>query len=180
LPRYDYISAFSLMDAMPIFRRKTGSKPEEQLAFATQAQAFQNTESLFELATILSQQNEFAETLRIVALKAAALVNADVASIMMINPRTQNTVKTIMKEGKEISDRLFQFMHSNVSGAVMKSKHSLLISEVKTDSRFNKMVFKDTEIRSLMCVPFRSGDLYPHLAYWKQGQNESMARAVPW
>lgn len=116
----------------------------------------QKSESLFELATLLSQQNDFAETLRIVALKAAALVNADVASIMMINPRTQNTVKTIMREGKEISDRLFQFMHSNVSGAVMKSQQSLLIPEVKTDSRFNKMVFKDTEIRSLMCVPFRS------------------------
>ncbi|MBV6504886.1 MAG: Anaerobic nitric oxide reductase transcription regulator NorR [Syntrophorhabdaceae bacterium] len=141
---------------MALFRRKTGGKPEEQLALAAQAQTFQNTESLIELAGILSRQNDFAEILRIVALKAAALVNADVASIVMINPRTQNTVKTIMREGKEISDRLFQFMHSNVSGAVMKSQQSLLIPEVKADSRFNKIVFKETDIRSLMCVPFRS------------------------
>jgi len=49
----------------------------------------QKSESLFELAVILGRQNEFKEILRIVSTKASALVGADVASILMINPQTR-------------------------------------------------------------------------------------------
>ena len=48
----------------------------------------QQFERLMELGAILSQQKDFGETLRIVAQKATALVNADTACIMMINPQT--------------------------------------------------------------------------------------------
>jgi GAF domain-containing protein len=52
-------------------------------------------ESLIELASILAQQSDFQEILRLVTHKAATLLQAETALIMMINPQTQQTVKTI-------------------------------------------------------------------------------------
>ena len=53
-----------------------------------------NIESLIELATILEQQNDFQEILRIVTRKATNLLQAETALVMMINPQTRETVKT--------------------------------------------------------------------------------------
>jgi hypothetical protein len=48
----------------------------------------QKLATLVELAAVLSQQNEYEEILRVVAQKAAGLLNAETAVIMMINPQT--------------------------------------------------------------------------------------------
>jgi Nif-specific regulatory protein len=138
---------------MTIFKRKN---EQDQLASTTHDKAYQTTASLIELAIILGQQNDFEEILRIVTLKATSLVNADIASILMINPRTQHTIKTIMREGQKIGERQFEFLRTNVTGWVMKHNQSLLISDVKSDARFSKRVFKETYVRSCLCVPLLS------------------------
>ncbi len=58
----------------------------------------QKSEILFELAAILGHQNDFEGILRLVSTKTCVLVDAEAASIMMINPRTQDTIKTIVKK----------------------------------------------------------------------------------
>jgi len=55
-------------------------------------------ESLIELAQILSRQNDYEEVLRLVVEKASCLVKSNVVLIMMINPKTRNTIKTIYAE----------------------------------------------------------------------------------
>ncbi len=55
-------------------------------------------ESLIELASVLAKQNDYQETLRLVAEKASSLLKAETTLIMMINPRTRETVKTLYKE----------------------------------------------------------------------------------
>ncbi|MFQ5864485.1 MAG: hypothetical protein ACE5IW_04560 [bacterium] len=59
----------------------------------------QKSDKLVELALILSQQNDYEEILRLVAQKAAGLMRADMALIMMINSQTRETVKTIYTGG---------------------------------------------------------------------------------
>jgi len=51
-------------------------------------------ESLTDLAEILCEQNDFDEVLRLVALKATSFFKAQSTSLMMINPRTRQTIKT--------------------------------------------------------------------------------------
>ena len=53
----------------------------------------ENPEPLFELAAILSQQTDFQEILRIVTSRISVLLNSDYVSIVMIHPRTQDTIK---------------------------------------------------------------------------------------
>ncbi len=117
------------------------------------------SEILFELAAILGQQNDFEEILRLVSSKTCFLFDAEAVSIMMINPRTQNTVKTIVKEGSQTAQKRYRLVHANVTGWVSKKKESFLSPDVKKDSRFRKDVFGDDAVQSVMCVPLHSEGL---------------------
>ena len=117
---------------------------------------YKKIEYISDLAIILGQQNDFQEILRVVSSKAATLFNAKIVSILMINPGTQNTIKTIIKEVKETGEINYELVQINVIGWVAKNKQSLLTNEIKTDERFRKNMFKDTKIRSVMCVPLKS------------------------
>jgi transcriptional regulator with GAF, ATPase, and Fis domain len=112
-------------------------------------------ETLFDLAALLGQQNEFDEVLRVVSLHASTLFDAEVASIMMINPRTRHTVKTIIKEGKAIERQRYQVTETNVIGRVMKYKQPFLSADIKADARFAAELFEKETVRSAMCVPLR-------------------------
>jgi Nif-specific regulatory protein len=119
----------------------------------------QKLEILFELAAILGQQNDFEEILRFVSFKTCALFNAEAASIMMINPRTQNTVKTIVKDSSQTNQKRYRLVQTNVIGWVSKNKESFLSPDVKKDRRFRKDVFRDDTVQSVMCVPLTSEGL---------------------
>jgi Nif-specific regulatory protein len=119
----------------------------------------QKSEILFELAAILGQQIDFEEILRLISTKACHLFDAEAASITMINPRTQNTVKTIVKEGSQTNQKCYQFVQANVIGWVSKKKEAFLSPDVQKDSRFRKEVFGDNPVKSVMCVPLHNEGL---------------------
>src|SRR3972149_7344113 len=111
-------------------------------------------ESLVELAQILGQQSDYEEVLRLVVEKASSLVNSDAALIMMINPKTRNTIKTIFAE-KNRDDEQNHFVHTNISGWVILNNSSLLSPDIKSDNRFRKKLFDKAMAKSAICVPFR-------------------------
>jgi transcriptional regulator with GAF, ATPase, and Fis domain len=113
-------------------------------------------ESLIELASVLGQQNEFDEILRIVTAHALSLFNANVASIVMINPRTDHTIKTIIRNGRNTEQQHHHFVQTNVIGWVNKNKQPFITNNLKGDNRFSKNLFKATLVKSLMCVPLYS------------------------
>src|SRR5688572_1536723 len=98
----------------------------------------QKLESLLELASLLSQQTNFQETLRVVAQKAISLLNAETAIIAMINPKTRHTVKTVMREGREGESRKFHTVQTHVSGWIIKHRRPLASADLKTDPCFTK------------------------------------------
>ncbi|HSR17186.1 MAG TPA: sigma 54-interacting transcriptional regulator, partial [Ignavibacteriaceae bacterium] len=112
--------------------------------------------NLIELASILGNQNDFDELLRIVSAHVLSLFNADAASIVMINPRTDNTIKTIIRNGKDYEHQRHHFVQTNVVGWVNKNKQPFITTNLKDDSRFTKNLFEASTISSLMCVPLIS------------------------
>jgi transcriptional regulator with GAF, ATPase, and Fis domain len=112
-----------------------------------------NIESLIELASILEKQNDFEHVLHLVTQKAASLIKAETALIMMINPSTRETVKTIYKEEKGIDNSRLQFIHTYFSGWVIDNKQAFLAVDIQNDSRFNKNLLKDITLKSVMCAP---------------------------
>jgi len=110
---------------------------------------------LIELAETLGQQTDFAETLRVVTHQVASLLNAETALIMMINPATHQTIKTVFKEGKEEPAQRFQTVHTQVCGWVIKNHRAFLSANIQEDQRFRKDRFKGMPLKSVMCAPLR-------------------------
>ncbi|MGE5810467.1 MAG: GAF domain-containing protein, partial [Ignavibacteria bacterium] len=102
----------------------------------------QKYENLIELASILQNQNDFDELLRIVSTHVLSFFNADVASIVMINPKTDNTIKTIIRNGKDYEQQRHHFVQTNVVGWVNKNKQPFITTNLKDDSRFTKNLFE--------------------------------------
>lgn len=109
--------------------------------------------SLIELASILEQQNDFQEVLRLTTQKAASLMESETALVMMINPSTRETVKTIYREDRGTDNNRFQFLHTYLSGWVFENRLGFMTENIKTDSRFNNDILKDLPIKSVICVP---------------------------
>lgn len=116
----------------------------------------QKLERLIELAAILGGQDDFDEILRVVTRQAASLLNADASVIMMINPETRQTMKTIMRGGAEEESHLYQSVYMHVSGWIVKYGQSFMSADLKEDSRFTKNFFRETPIQSVLAVPLRA------------------------
>jgi len=111
-------------------------------------------ESLIELAQILGQQSDYEEVLRLVVEKGSQLVKSNSVLVMMINPKTRDTVKTIYGE-KSTYDEQSHFVHTNISGWVILNNNPLLSADIKSDNRFRKKLFEKVNAKSALCVPFR-------------------------
>ena len=97
-------------------------------------------ESFIDLAQLLGQQNDYEEVLRLVTEKASDLVKSDASLIMMINPKTRNTIKTIYDE-RNVGDIKDNVVHINLSGWVILNNISLLSPDIKSDLRFRNKIF---------------------------------------
>ncbi len=113
-------------------------------------------ETLIELASMLGNQNDFDEILRIVSAHALSLFDADVSSVVMINPRTDNTIRTIIREGKDYQQERHHLVQTNVVGWVNKHKQPFMTENLRGDDRFSKNLFVDSTVGSLLCVPLLS------------------------
>jgi GAF domain-containing protein len=111
-----------------------------------------NSENLIDLAYALSQQNQFEEILRLVAQRTVALLHAQVALITMVNPQTRQTVKTVIREGREEQAVKYRVVQDQINGWMMKFSQPLLSQDIKTDPRFAKVKLGELAIKSVAAV----------------------------
>lgn len=125
----------------------------------TVTQDKQKLERLIELASVLGQQNDYQEILRLVSQKASNFLDAQNAILMMINPRTRQTVKTIFKEAGAGNQPGFSGLQTHVSGWIITNKQSFKSENIKIDKRFSKNLFEDISIESVLGVPLFSENI---------------------
>ena len=115
-------------------------------------------DSIFELAEILGRQSDFNEILRVISSKTSLLFNADIASILMVNPKSNDTYKTFIKKGSKVDKEQYSIVQSIIIGWVIINKKQILISDLKTDNRFKENLFENFPILTAMCVPLYCSD----------------------
>ena len=113
-------------------------------------------DQIFQLAEILSNQSDFQEALRVTTETASAQFNAAVVSIVMINPDTQNTVKTVIRESEAELSQQIRLIQSNVIGWCLKNRQPLLSRDIRTDERFNTAMARDFPGFTIMSAPLLS------------------------
>jgi transcriptional regulator with GAF, ATPase, and Fis domain len=115
-------------------------------------------ESLVELARILGQEREYEAVLHLVVEKASSLVCSDAVLVMLINPRTRDTVRTVYAQ-KNADDEESHFVHANISGWVALNNSSFLSPDLRADGRFRTKLFERVRATSALCVPLRVENL---------------------
>ncbi len=131
------------------------------------------SESLIDLAFVLSQQNDLDEIFRVVAQKSVIFLNAEMAMIFMVNPRTHKTVKTIHKEGAEISETRYRSVQKQVNGWIMKNNLPLLSPDINNDPRFSNVYLEDVNINSVLGIPLKiEGDIIGSFILFNKKQNK--------
>ena len=107
----------------------------------------------FEFAKILRQQTNFQDVLRLIAHKSAQLLKADLALILMLNPDTRETVKTLFKDGKSIEQREYRDIHIHIGGWIISNGKRILSYDIHNDDRFVKALFDKVPMKSVAGVP---------------------------
>jgi transcriptional regulator with GAF, ATPase, and Fis domain len=115
-------------------------------------------ETIIEFAQMLNGQIEFEEILRLSVQKISSLLSSDTGLIMMLNPNTQRTIKTIFKHEENAGENDFHFVHTNVSGWVLKNQSSFITENIRSDKRFRENIFSDFPIGSCVCTPLKFSD----------------------
>ncbi len=140
---------------MGLFSRKKPTEPGsgKVIPKPDECRSPHEAESVMDLAVLLSQQDDFQEILRLIATKGLALFNADRFSVQMLNPSTQDTIKTLIRSGTIPDERSARLLGINVGGWVMKHRKSFLSEDLPNDPRFARDLFADSKICSVLCVP---------------------------
>ncbi len=138
----------------------------------TMASSHYKTDTLIDLARNLCLQNEFEDILRITSQTLSGLMKAEKTLIMMINPRTRETIKTVFREEENKEDHHYHTLHTSLSGWVIKHDEALISEDIRSDSRFRKGVFADVEVKSVLCVPLRCESvLFGTLSVFRNSNN---------
>ena len=100
-----------------------------------------HSNNLFEFTKILVHQSDFNEIVRLVSQKSAQILDADLALILMLNPDTRETIKTIFKDGKSIEQKEYRNIHIHVGGWIINKGKPFISQHIQKDDRFVKGLF---------------------------------------
>ena len=115
--------------------------------------------SLVELAGLQTRQNDFDEVLRLISHKISTLLNSDSTAIMIINPNTHSTIKTMIKEDNYKIPEQYQFIHTTISGWVINNGITFLSADLKEDRRFTGGLFSNSPFSSSICILLKYDDI---------------------
>jgi len=116
--------------------------------------------NLIEMVRLLALQTEYQELLRLVAQKSAQFLNAETACILIINPDTRQTVKTIIKEGPKGEQKELQNVHTHIGGWIISNRQSFFSPELRKDQRFQKDLYAKSPFTAAAGVPLFIENIY--------------------
>ncbi|MFO7527008.1 MAG: sigma-54-dependent Fis family transcriptional regulator [Ignavibacteriaceae bacterium] len=103
---------------------------------------------IIEIASVLNNETTFEEMLRFISEKTLRMFDCDYVHISVLNPHTQNTVKTVIKDEKVSDSASIHLINLNISGWVLKNRKSFITNNLSEDKRFNIGLFKNCGINS--------------------------------
>ncbi|NLP10595.1 sigma-54-dependent Fis family transcriptional regulator [bacterium] len=111
---------------------------------------------LIDLVAVLNAQGDIEEIVRIITEQAAFLLGAENAILLLVNPRTRETLRTVNRQSPKAHDAQLHEIQLHTSGYIMHSGNSLLSHDLIHDSKFSGLKFKSDAYRSAIGIPIRS------------------------
>ena len=112
-----------------------------------------NTDNLFEWVKLLGQQTDLQTVLDLVVKQSIRIFHADSVVILMVNPDTRETLKTIYKNERKSTTDEHHRINIHVGGWIIKYCKSFYSKNIQTDRRFAKDLFVDIPMNTILGVP---------------------------
>lgn len=126
------------------------------------ADKIHNLQKILALNSILNSTLELNKLLEIIMKTSAEVMNAEVASLMLIDEATNELVFRVAlgKQGAELEEKFRIKMGEGIAGTVAKTGTPLVVNNVRTDPRFAKRFDNSTgfQTRDILCVPLKVRD----------------------
>lgn len=111
---------------------------------------------LIDLATSLSETNDFDRVTESVSNTVLKLLDAESTAVMMVNPKTRQTLKTVINKGNELDDQPSQATRMLVSGWMICEGKSFLSPNIRDDQRFRANLRQKLPAKPVLGIPLRS------------------------
>ncbi|MBN2415029.1 sigma 54-interacting transcriptional regulator [bacterium] len=113
-------------------------------------------ERLMALIPALNRQSDLQEILRLVSGEMMTLLKPDIASVLLINPSTQETMRTVFRDGiDEEGGPLLGLAKTAISGWVFKYDRTFFTGNLPADRRLAATDWSALNLRCVICAPMR-------------------------
>ena len=103
---------------------------------------------ILELATLLNHQVDWNEMIRLITIKTQELFDCSLVKILIFNPITQNTIRTVSEIEKNFSSSCLKMVTINVSGWLLQNKKTFFSNNLPHDERFSKGLLQNCSTNS--------------------------------
>jgi transcriptional regulator with GAF, ATPase, and Fis domain len=103
---------------------------------------------IIELAELLNHETSFEEMLRLISIKTLEMFECDFVTISILNPETENTVKTVLKDNQKYDSSLIHLINTNINGWMLVHQNNFLSINLSEDNRFLPGVMKGCGVKS--------------------------------
>ena len=103
---------------------------------------------IIELAELLNYETSFEEMLRLISIKTLEMFECDFVTISILNPETENTVKTVLKDNQKFDSSLIHLINTNINGWMLVNQKNFLSNNLSEDERFLHGVLKGCGVKS--------------------------------
>lgn len=103
---------------------------------------------IIDIITLLNHESDYDEILRLISFKTLDLFDCDFVKISVFNPATQNSIKTAIKNEKDLNSSYLNLVDINISGWVIKNKKTFISNDLLHDHRFASGLIENSEIKS--------------------------------
>ncbi len=116
---------------------------------------FDPSQHFFDMLEVIDRLGDFDEKLKLISHKAIDIFPADYVSIIMVNPKTQHTMKTIVKTEPQNKSPITPVLQNRILRWIAKQNRSFVCHDITKEKRLCVELKKKSNIRSAMCVPIK-------------------------
>ncbi len=140
------------------FSKNKSASSTNQKSAETEENSFKPSQfqSLFNFAKTLSQQTDLTKIIQLVTGFTKQHIDSDIASIMLINPETRQTIQTVHREGEFQQNYEYHLIQIMITGWVCEHQETFISGDIHHDSRFRKEMVQQVPVTSALCVPLVS------------------------
>ena len=128
---------------------------ENDDSLTTHAESLSRLNALVDLAARLNQPCDAGQLLQIITGQAAVLLQAEHAFLLLLNPRTRETLRTVHRISARTADPVLREIERNTSGWIMCYDQSLLSEDLRHDERFKGLKLQEGPYRTVIGIPLR-------------------------